>query len=95
MSAISDATDVSSHKQSATVPSEMGRRDRRVNGRYPITLELQYKLMSKGRVEHVGIGLSLNISSGGVLFETNELLPPTGFIELAIQWPFYCERCAA
>ena len=67
---------------------ETGQCDRRVNWRYPITLGLQYKLLNKRRLDHVGIGRTLNISSGGVLFETDQLLPPTGFIELAIQWPF-------
>lgn len=32
-----------------------------------VTLELQYKLLNKGRVEHLGIGRTLAISSGGVL----------------------------
>jgi len=36
----------------------------------------------------VGCGRTLNISSGGVLLETDQLLPPTGIVELAIQWPF-------
>lgn len=65
--------------------------DQRVNGRYPIALEVQYKLLRGDRVnkvDRVGCGRTLNISSGGVLFETDQLLPPTGFVELAIQWPF-------
>jgi hypothetical protein len=36
----------------------------------------------------VGCGRTLNISSRGVLLETDQLLPPTGVVELAIQWPF-------
>ena len=87
MSAIRGTTAVWSHKECDTVPSEMGRGDRRVNGRYPITLELRYKLLNRRRVEHLGTGRTLNISSGGVLFETDQLLPQTGFIEVAIQWP--------
>jgi len=65
--------------------------DQRLNGRYPIILELQYKLLNKGRVEHLGAGRTLNISSGGVLFEADGLLPPTGPIELALSWPFLLE----
>ncbi|MBZ5594938.1 MAG: PilZ domain-containing protein [Acidobacteriia bacterium] len=68
--------------------SEQQRAEQRLNGRYPITLELQYKLLNKGRVEQLGVGRTLNISSGGVLFETDELLPATGPIELALSWPF-------
>jgi len=65
--------------------------DRRANRRYPITLELQYKLLNKGQVEHMGIGWTLDISSGGVLLEADTTLPTTGSIELAIHWPFRLE----
>jgi PAS domain S-box-containing protein len=71
----------------ATVPSETRQGDQRVNGRYPITLELQYKLLNKDRVERLGIGRTLNISSGGVLFEAETPLRATGPIELAMNWP--------
>jgi hypothetical protein len=72
-------------------PAETLSSDQRVNGRYPIILELQYKLLNKGRVEHLGAGRTLNISSGGVLFEADSLLHPTGSIELAMTWPFLLE----
>lgn len=62
--------------------------DQRANGRYPISLEVQYKVLRGDRVDRVGCGRTLNISSGGVLLETDDLLPPTGMVELAIQWPF-------
>lgn len=68
---------------------ERHRNEQRLNGRYPIILDLQYKLLNKGQVEHLGVGRTLNISSGGVLFEA-EGLPPSarGPIELALSWPF-------
>ena len=66
--------------------------DQRANGRYPIALEVHYKLLRGDRVIQVGCGRTLNISSGGVLFETDELLPPTGLVELAIQWPFLLRK---
>src|SRR5712692_6263548 len=72
----------------ASVLSESHRNDQRLNGRYPIALELQYKLLNKGRVERLGVGQTLNISSGGVLFEAAGLLPSSGPVELAISWPF-------
>jgi hypothetical protein len=62
-----------------------------LNERYPITLELQYKLLSGGRVEQLGVGRTLNVSSGGVLFESDDLLPAGGPIELAMNWPFLLE----
>jgi hypothetical protein len=83
------------HSTSATpravASAETSPGDQRVNGRYPITLQLQYKLLNKGRVEQLGVGRTLNISSGGVLFEADGLLPPTGPIELALSWPFLLE----
>jgi hypothetical protein len=91
MSMISDTTAEWSRTPSASVLLETRRGDRRANGRYPITLELQYKLANKGRVEHLGVGRTLNISSGGVLFEADALLPSTGPIVLALKWPFLLE----
>jgi hypothetical protein len=73
------------------VVAQEERVDQRVKGRYPIALEVQYKLLRGDRVDkvdRVGCGRTLNISSGGVLFETDQPLPQTGFVELAIQWPF-------
>jgi len=71
-----------------TSPIEKAESDQRLRGRYPIALELQYKLLNKGRVERLGVGQTLNISSGGVLFEAAGLLPSSGPVELAISWPF-------
>src|SRR4051812_3698683 len=68
-----------------------GRKNNRLNRRYPITLDLQYKLLSKGQVARLGSGTTLNISSGGVIFETDETLPSTGMVELALKWPFLLE----
>jgi len=65
--------------------------DQRSNRRYPIVLEIEYKLLRKGRVERLGLGKTLNVSSGGVLFEANESLPAGSSIELLMQWPFLLE----
>jgi hypothetical protein len=67
---------------------ETSRGDQRAKDRYPITLELQYKLLDKGRVERVGVGRTVNISSNGVLIETDRSLPTGGSVELAMKWPF-------
>jgi len=65
--------------------------DQRARGRYPIALELQYKVLRGGRIEQTGSGKTLNISSGGVLFETQDQLPQRGRVEVAMQWPFLLE----
>jgi hypothetical protein len=71
--------------------SAVSGRDQRSRGRYPIILELQYKLLRGGRVARTGSGRTLNISSGGVLFKTDDLLPERGAVELAMKWPFLLE----
>jgi hypothetical protein len=65
--------------------------DQRMNRRYPIALEIEYKLLRKGRVARLGLGRTLNVSSGGVLFEANEPLAPGSSIELLMHWPFLLE----
>lgn len=74
--------------QRAVTPPADNRNDRRIKRRYPIHLEVQYKLLKHRRVERLGSGRTLNISSGGVLFEADGLLPTSGPIELALNWPF-------
>jgi hypothetical protein len=65
--------------------------DQRLTRRYPIVLEVEYKLLRKGRVERLGLGKTLNVSSGGVLFEPNDRLPAGSSIELVMHWPFLLE----
>lgn len=70
---------------------ETHRADQRSNRRYPIALEIEYKLLRKGRVDRLGLGRTLNVSSGGVLFEANESLPAGSTIEVLMNWPFLLE----
>jgi hypothetical protein len=65
--------------------------DQRSSRRYPIALEIEYKLLRKGRVERLGLGMTLNVSSSGVLFEAKESIPPGSSVELLMQWPFLLE----
>jgi hypothetical protein len=64
--------------------------EHRSHSRYPIKLDAEYRVLKKGQVEH-GFGRTLNISSGGVYFETKAALPPSGPIELLVSWPFLLE----
>lgn len=69
-----------------------GRRtDQRAHRRYPIGLEVEYKLLSKGRFERLGSGRTLNVSSGGACFKSNHTLPSKGAIELVMSWPLLLE----
>ncbi|HLK18728.1 MAG TPA: PilZ domain-containing protein [Bryobacteraceae bacterium] len=69
--------------------------DQRLHHRYPIILNVEYKLLVKGKVERLGSGRSRNISSGGIFFEVQENLPAQGRIELAMDWPFLLEGVCA
>ena len=65
--------------------------ERRIHRRYPITLDVQYKLVATDTGEQVGIGKTVNVSSGGVLFEATDGLPARSLIELFIDWPLLKE----
>jgi len=78
---------VAALKRAVAPPTESSS-DRRTKRRYPINLEVQYKVFKHRRVERLGLGRTLNISSGGVLFEADGHLPSSGPIELALNWPF-------
>lgn len=63
--------------------------DQRRHFRYPIRLEIEYRLLSGSPVVRAGFGRTRNISTRGVLFETNDTLPPPrAEIELLVHWPF-------
>jgi hypothetical protein len=64
------------------------RGEQRLHRRYPIVLDLHYKLWDQAPSTDTRSGKTLNISSGGILFEAREPVPKQGPIELAIDWPF-------
>ncbi len=61
--------------------------DRRNSDRFPIERELRYRVLSKRGAEEVGEGITVNISSSGVLFTTKHLLVPGRRMEVSINWP--------
>jgi PilZ domain len=71
--------------------SEKGQLEQRSHQRYAIELELEYRLLGRHRGGQLGTGKTVNISSGGVLFETAESPLLTGPIELMMNWPFLLE----
>jgi hypothetical protein len=68
--------------------------DRRSDRRYDITLELRWKLIRRRRVLDTGTGTTLDLSSGGILFESERQLPAGGSIELSISWPVMLNNVA-
>lgn len=67
--------------------AELIHQDRRDDRRYPIELELRYKVLARSRTHLRGSGRTLNMSSGGILFGGDQHLPAGAFVELSIHWP--------
>ncbi len=62
--------------------------DRRAGRRYGIPLKLRWKISRRKRLLETGTGTTLDLSSGGVLFESDQQIPAdSGVVELAISWP--------
>jgi hypothetical protein len=61
--------------------------ERRATDRFPIEREMRYKVVSKRSGNEAGAGQTVNFSSGGVMFSTEQMLIPGKKIELAISWP--------
>jgi hypothetical protein len=61
--------------------------ERRSHSRYPVTLEIEYKLLTADSGEQIGIGKTINISRFGVLFEATDALPARREVEVLVHWP--------
>ncbi len=67
---------------------------RRRRKRFDIECELRYRLIDHRRHLPQQLGRTLNISSKGILFETNIELPVGKRVELSISWPVVLnQRC--
>jgi hypothetical protein len=71
----------------AAVKLERDRNDRRAADRFPIEREVRYKILNRKSVDEVGFGKTINMSSNGVLFSTDQHLLPGKRLELSISWP--------
>jgi PilZ domain len=68
--------------------------DRRRDRRYHLQLELKWKLIRRRRVLDTGTGHTLDVSSGGVLFDAGRHLPEGLNVELSISWPVLLHNAA-
>ncbi|HWB87543.1 MAG TPA: PilZ domain-containing protein [Bryobacteraceae bacterium] len=68
--------------------------NRRRDRRYEVDLEVRWKLIRRRRVLDSGSGRTVNVSSGGILFETDRPLPPGLNIELSLTWPVLLHNVA-
>ena len=61
--------------------------DRRADHRYEISLELRWKVVRRRQTIDTGSGRTVDMSSGGILFESTRPLPVGRNVELSINWP--------
>jgi hypothetical protein len=61
--------------------------DRRGNSRFPVREEVRYRVLNAKSLNLTGVGRTLDISSGGILFTTEERLPMGKLVEVAVNWP--------
>ena len=61
--------------------------DRRAADRFPIEREVKFRVLTRKNGEEAGSGKTVNMSSNGVLFTTDQTLLPGRRIEVAISWP--------
>lgn len=71
----------------AGVKSEPEKNDRRASDRFPIGREVRYKILNRKGADEVGYGKTINTSSNGVLFATDQDLHRGQRLELSISWP--------
>ena len=71
----------------AGMRTERDKQDRRAADRFPIEREVRYKILNRKSADEVGVGKTINMSSNGVLFSTEEYLLPGKRLELSISWP--------
>ena len=68
--------------------------DRREERRYEIQLDVKWKLIRRRRVLDTGTGQTIDMSSGGILFDAGRHLPEGLNIELSITWPVLLHNVA-
>lgn len=62
-------------------------RERRTKRRFHIDQEVKYKMLYGQRIAETGVGRTVNISSGGVWFSTENMLTSGMPVELSMNWP--------
>ena len=79
---------------SLALPRLQGSSERRNADRFPIEREVRYRILNNRGNQEEGTGKTINISSNGVLFTTDQILVPGKRLELSISWPAQLDnRC--
>src|SRR5690349_10696890 len=71
----------------AKLPGLNGETERRTKKRFRIEQEVRYKMLYGQRIAETGTGKTLNISSAGVFFTTENVLTAGMPVELSMNWP--------
>jgi hypothetical protein len=64
-----------------------GRNERRTKKRFQIEQEVKYKMLYGQRIAETGVGRTINISSAGVFFSSENVLTAGMPVELSMNWP--------
>jgi c-di-GMP-binding flagellar brake protein YcgR len=64
-----------------------GKHERRTKKRFQIEQDVKYKMLYGQRIAETGAGKTMNISSGGVFFTTENVLTAGMPVELSMSWP--------
>jgi hypothetical protein len=72
--------------------SKAGGADRRTNARFPCRLAVSYQALEHPFLSGVATSETLNISSKGVLFATDEALQPGQLLQVSVDWPARLEN---
>jgi hypothetical protein len=67
--------------------ARIGERERRLKRRFTIEQEVRYKMLYGQRIAETGVGKTMNISSSGVWFSTENMLTSGMPVELSMNWP--------
>lgn len=68
--------------------------DRRQDRRYELLLDVKWKLIRRRRILDTGTGQTIDMSSGGILFDAGRHLPEGLNVELSITWPVLLQNVA-
>ena len=74
-----------------STPMEGGT-DRRTNARFPCRLAVSYQALEHPFLSGVATSETLNISSKGLLFSTEEALQPGQLLQVSVDWPARLEN---
>jgi len=80
--------------QTEQTPTDQIGGERRSDRRYDLALNVRWKLIRRRRVLDSGTGKTIDLSSGGLLLETDRELPSGLNIELSISWPVLLHNVA-